>query len=109
MIVRIARIWISTCPVFLHQINKIKNNNIKFFINLFAGIGRFIEDKTVAVEAFSNDMITPLFEATVQSVEKAIINAMISAEKMEGINGNKAYALPHALLINVLKKYKKIE
>ena len=61
------------------------------------------------VETFSNDLITPLFEATVQSVEEAIINAMIGAETMEGINGNKAYALPHDLLINVLKKYKRIE
>ena len=40
-----------------------------------------------------NDLIDPLFEATVQAVEEAIINAMVAAETMEGINGNKAYAL----------------
>jgi len=51
----------------------------------------------------------PIFEATVQSVEEAIINAMVAAETLEGINGNKAYALPHDLLIDVLKKYKRIE
>ena len=47
----------------------------------------------------------PLFDATVQAVEEAIINAMVAAETMEGINGNKAYALPHKTVIEVLKKY----
>ena len=32
----------------------------------------------------SNDQITPIFEATVQAVEEAIINAMVAAETMEG-------------------------
>jgi len=50
----------------------------------------------------------PLFEATVQAVEEAIINAMVASETMEGINGNKAYALPHDLLIETLKKYNRL-
>jgi D-aminopeptidase len=66
------------------------------------------EGKT-SVLTISNDLLTPLFEATVQAVEEAIINAMVAAETMEGINGNKAYALPHDLLVDILKKYKKIE
>jgi D-aminopeptidase len=41
----------------------------------------------------------------VQAVEEAIINAMVAVETMEGINGNTAYALPHDLLIKILKKY----
>lgn len=57
------------------------------------------------VEMLANDQIDPLFEATVQSVEEAIINAMVAADTMEGINGNKAYALPHDAVIRVLKKY----
>jgi len=69
----------------------------------------FSRDETVVVETFSNDLITPFFEATVQAVEEAIINAMIAAETMEGINGNKAYALPHDLLIKTLKKYNRIK
>ena len=39
----------------------------------------------------------------------AIINAMVAAETMEGINGNKAYALPHDLLIKTLKKYNRLK
>ncbi len=61
------------------------------------------------VEVLPNDLIDPLFEATVQSVEEAIINAMVAAETMEGVNGNKSYALPHKLVIDLLKKYKRIQ
>lgn len=61
------------------------------------------------VEVLPNDQMTPLFEATVQAVEEAIINAMVAAETMEGINGNKSYALPHDLLIETLKKYNRIK
>lgn len=69
----------------------------------------FNRDKTTTVRTFSNDLITPFFDATVQCVEEAIINAMVGAETMEGINGNKAYALPHDLLIETLKKYNRIK
>ena len=60
------------------------------------------------VEMLPNDLMDPLLEATVQAVEEAIINAMVAAETMEGINGNKSHALPHDLLIEVLKKYNRM-
>lgn len=69
----------------------------------------FNRDKMTTVASMSNDLLTPAFEATVQAVEEAIINAMVAAETMEGIHGNKAYALPHDLLIEVLKKYNRIK
>ena len=69
----------------------------------------FNRDETVTVESIPNDQLTPVFEATVQAVEEAIINAMVAAETMEGVNGNKAYALPHKLLIETLKKYNRIK
>ncbi|HLP36888.1 P1 family peptidase [Lacibacter sp.] len=61
------------------------------------------------VDVLPNDEINPLFEATIQATEEAIINAMVAAETMEGINGNKSYALPHQLVIDLLKKYKRIK
>ena len=61
------------------------------------------------VDELPNDLINPLFDATVQAVEEAIINAMVAAETMEGINGNKAYGLPHNLVIDLLKKYNRIK
>lgn len=60
------------------------------------------------IQQLSNDRINPLFEATVQAVEEAIINAMVAAETMEGINGNKSYALPHQRVIDILKKYNRV-
>ena len=69
----------------------------------------FNRDETTTVRSMSNDQLTPVFEATVQAVEEAIINAMVAAETMEGINGNKAHALPHDLLIETLKKYNRIK
>lgn len=68
----------------------------------------FSRDVLTTAETMSNDLLMPVFEATVQVVEEAIINAMIAAETMEGINGNKAHAIPHDLLIDILKKYNRI-
>ncbi|MBB5634418.1 L-aminopeptidase/D-esterase-like protein [Pedobacter cryoconitis] len=65
--------------------------------------------KLAKIDELPNDAMNPLFEATVQSVEEAIINAMVAAETMEGINGNKAYGLPHNLVIDILKKYNRIK
>lgn len=61
------------------------------------------------IDELPNDLIDPLFEATIQATEEAIINAMVAAETMEGINGNKSYAMPHQLVIDLLKKYKRIK
>ena len=65
-------------------------------------------DGTVNVEMLPNWMISPLFEATVQAVEEAIINTLVAAETMEGINNNKVWALPHGRLIQIMKKYNRI-
>lgn len=69
----------------------------------------FNREATTKVDQLSNDMIDPLFNATVQAVEESIINAMVAADTMEGINGNKAYRLPHKLVIDVLKRYNRIK
>ena len=53
----------------------------------------------------ANDRINPIFAATVQSTEEAIINAMVAAETMTGVNGNTVYAIPHDRLKEVMKKY----
>ena len=68
----------------------------------------FQREKFTRVEVLANDQIDPLFEATVQAVEEAIVNALVAAETMEGVNGNTSYALPHQLVIDLLKKYKRI-
>ena len=69
----------------------------------------FQREEFTKLDELPNDLINPLFNATVQAVEEAIINAMVAAETMEGINGNKAYALPHKLVMDVLKKYNRVK
>ncbi len=69
----------------------------------------FSRTENVQVESLSNDQINWVFQSTVQAVEEAIINAMVAAEDMEGINGNTAYALPHDLLQKTLKKYNRLQ
>ena len=55
-----------------------------------------------------NDSLDPIFLATVQSTEEAIVNAMIAAETMTGINDRTVIALPHDRLREVLKKYNRL-
>lgn len=74
-----------------------------------ANTASFQRDQFSQADMLPNDLSSPLFEATVQVVEEAIINAMVAAETMEGINGNKSYAIPHDLLIETLKKYHRIQ
>jgi D-aminopeptidase len=57
------------------------------------------------VEMLANARITPLFQATVQATEEAILNALLAAETMEGGDGQRVYALPHDRLMAAMKKY----
>ncbi|GEN66690.1 DmpA family aminopeptidase [Chryseobacterium rhizosphaerae] len=68
----------------------------------------FNRNENTQVETISNDQMTPLFEATAQVVEESIINAMVAARTMEGVNGNTAVALPHDLLIDALQNYNRL-
>jgi D-aminopeptidase len=53
----------------------------------------------------SKSKLDPVFKATVEATEEAIINALVAAEDMEGINGNKWFAIQHKRLQEVMKKY----
>jgi D-aminopeptidase len=60
------------------------------------------------VTMLPNDFLNPIFEATVQATEEAIINAMVAAKTMTGVNGHTAYALPHDRLREILRKYNRL-
>ena len=62
----------------------------------------------VNVSMLPNDAMNPVFEATVQATEEAIVNAMVGAETMSGAHGSKVVALPHEELRYVLKKYNRL-
>ncbi len=51
--------------------------------------------RTVDIRMLSDAFIDPLFLATIEATEEAIVNAMIAAETMTGIDGVTAHRLPH--------------
>jgi D-aminopeptidase len=55
--------------------------------------------------SLGNDSLDPLFEATVQATEEAIVNAMVAARDMQGNDGHYAKALPHDQLVRLLGQY----
>ncbi|MBM3811206.1 MAG: P1 family peptidase [Acidimicrobiia bacterium] len=55
-----------------------------------------------------NENMDPLFEATIQATEEAIINAMAASDTMTGVNGRKVLGLPHNRLRDILKKYNRL-
>ena len=55
-----------------------------------------------------NDQINPIFLATVQATEEAVVNAMVAAKTMTGMKGHTVYALPHDQLREVLRKYNRL-
>ena len=73
-----------------------------------ANRGAAAREGVLNTEMLPNDQMSPLFLATAEATEEAIVNALIAAKTMSGINGNTVYALPHDRLIDVLKKYKRI-
>jgi D-aminopeptidase len=62
----------------------------------------------VALQMVPNDSLDPLFAATVQGTEEAIVNAMVAATDMTGIDGHHVRALPHDQLRAVLAKYNRL-
>jgi L-aminopeptidase/D-esterase-like protein len=60
------------------------------------------------INMLSNDDLNPLFLATVEATEEAVVNAMIAAETMTGIDNRTVMALPHDRLVEILKKYNRL-
>ena len=52
--------------------------------------------------------LDPFIDAAVYATEEAIINSMVAANNMTGINDNLIYAIPHDLLQNILRKYNRL-
>jgi D-aminopeptidase len=73
-----------------------------------ANSGAAAADHVVDVKMLPNDLIEPVFAATVQATEEAVINAMVAAETMTGIENHNVSALPHDQLRAVLKKYNRL-
>jgi len=55
-----------------------------------------------------NGDLDPIFLATVRATEEAVVNAMVAAETMSGLDNHTVIALPHDRLREVLKKYNRL-
>lgn len=62
-------------------------------------------DKPATVARLPNAAINPLFTATIEGVEEAVINAMIAAKTMTGADWWTVSALPHDQLQAVLRRH----
>ena len=62
-----------------------------------------------SVPMLEDERIDPVYEATVQATEEAIINAMLAAKTMTGADYLRVPALPHDRLRAVLQKYNRLK
>ena len=74
-----------------------------------ANPGAAAPDHVVDLKMLPNDRIEPIFAATIQATEEAVVNAMIAADTMTGIDNHRVIALPHDELRAVLKKYNRLQ
>src|SRR5207237_10935873 len=65
--------------------------------------------RSVELKMVPNNSMDPLFAATVQATEEAIVNAMVAAQDMTGVDGHHVNALPHEKLRAVLARYRSEE
>jgi len=115
----------TDAPLLPHQLKRVAQR-VPLGIGRLGGIGAngsgdifiafstanqnaYIRKGKTEVEVLSNDWMNDIFDATIQAVEEAVINSMIAAETMEGVNGNKVYKLPHEEVIKILKKYNRLQ
>jgi L-aminopeptidase/D-esterase-like protein len=73
-----------------------------------ANSGAAAEGKVVDLKMLPNDSLDPVFRATVESTEEAIVNAMVAAHDMVGVDDHQVIALPHDALCAVLAKYNRL-
>ena len=56
-----------------------------------------------------NDQMDPLFRATIDATEEAVVNAMLAAETMTGADGIRLFGLPGDRVVAALKKYNRMK
>ncbi len=62
-------------------------------------------ENVVSIDMLPNDAINPLFYATVQATEEAIVNALVAARTMEGVDGFRVSAMPHDRVQDILRRH----
>ena len=120
----IVAIIATDAPLLPHQLKRI-SKRAGMGISRSGGIASngsgdfFISYSTANAEPFKNVygiekldylgefVISPLFEATIQAVDEAILNSLFANENMSGRDNNKRYALPIPDVVEILKRHKR--
>jgi L-aminopeptidase/D-esterase-like protein len=111
----------TDAPLLPHQLKRIatrvslgigrmggkgENSSGDIFVAFSTANPRTAADTGIAsLKMIPNGRINPLFYATTQATEEAIVNAMLQAETMTGANYARVYALPVDRLMAAMKKY----
>ena len=61
--------------------------------------------RTIETRLVVDRALSPLFQATVEAVEAAVVNALLAAETMTGRDGITAHALDHGRLLDIMARY----
>jgi D-aminopeptidase len=74
-----------------------------------ANAGAARADGTPSLTMLPNDRIDPLFSATIDATEEAVVNAMLAAQTMTGADGIRASGLPGDRVVAALRKYNRMK
>ena len=74
-----------------------------------ANRSRYAEAGLRRFAALPTESLDPLFEAAVQAVEEAIVNALVAATSRTGVHGARYPALPHAALQATLRRFGRLD
>jgi D-aminopeptidase len=68
-----------------------------------------VKQQIINNPVLQNDEMSPLFLATIEATEEAIINSLFAAKTTTGLVGHTVESLPLEKVIPILKKYNRIE
>jgi L-aminopeptidase/D-esterase-like protein len=79
------------------------------FTTATAEVNHEDQERPSPITPLANQTIDPLFQATAEATEEAVVNALVAARTMDGVNGTRAFGLPHDELKAILKRYNRLE
>jgi D-aminopeptidase len=62
-------------------------------------------ERELNIRFLTTEHVEPIFRATVEATEEAILNALTMGKTMEGVSGHVAYQLPYDQLATIMAKY----
>jgi D-aminopeptidase len=81
-----------------------ENGSGDIFVAFATGNRALPAEGTRSIEMLANDSIDPLFYATIEATEEAIVNSMVAAETLAGKDGAVVHALDRELLVDIMRR-----